>query len=77
MSADGAGGDERYGFWLKRRYFFPDSKDFPNNYQAFCRDLAQLQAKAEQTGTGQPATRPESKSEGSDKPQPESEGRSR
>jgi hypothetical protein len=33
--------------------------------------------KAEQVGTGQPATRPESKSEGSDKPQPEAEGRSR
>ena len=32
---------------------------------------------AEQGGTGQPATRPESKSEGSDKPQPEAEGRSR
>jgi biopolymer transport protein ExbD len=31
----------------------------------------------EQGGTGQPATRSESKSEGSDKPQPESEGRSR
>ncbi len=31
----------------------------------------------EQGGTGQPATRPELKSEGSDKPQPESEGRSR
>jgi hypothetical protein len=33
--------------------------------------------KGEQVGTGQPATRPESKSEGSDKPQPEAEGRSR
>jgi len=33
--------------------------------------------KGEQAGTGQPATRPESKSEGSDKPQPEAEGRSR
>jgi hypothetical protein len=33
--------------------------------------------KAEQAGTGQPATRPESKSEGGDKPQPEAEGRSR
>lgn len=33
--------------------------------------------KAEQAGTEQPATRPESKSEGGDKPQPESEGRSR
>jgi hypothetical protein len=32
---------------------------------------------AEQAGTGQPATRPESKSEGGDKPQPDAEGRSR
>jgi hypothetical protein len=32
---------------------------------------------AEQAGTGQPATRPESKSEGSDKPQPEADGRFR
>jgi hypothetical protein len=32
---------------------------------------------AEQGGTGQPATRPESMPEGSDKPQPEAEGRSR
>lgn len=32
---------------------------------------------AEQGGAGQPATRPESKPEGSDKPQPEAEGRSR
>jgi hypothetical protein len=31
----------------------------------------------EQDGTEQPATRPESKSEGSDKPEPEAEGRSR
>ncbi len=36
-----------------------------------------LEPKAEQAGTGQPATRSESKSEGSDKPQPEAEGRSR
>jgi hypothetical protein len=33
--------------------------------------------KGEQAGTGQPATRSESKSEGGDKPQPEAEGRSR
>ena len=33
--------------------------------------------KAEQAGAGQPATRPESKPEGGEKPQPESEGRSR
>ena len=32
---------------------------------------------AQQVGTEQPATRPESKSEGSNKPQPQSEGRSR
>ena len=32
---------------------------------------------SEQAGTGQPATRSQSKSEGSDKPQPEAEGRSR
>ena len=33
--------------------------------------------KAEQAGAGQPATRSESDSEGGDRPQPESEGRSR
>jgi hypothetical protein len=33
--------------------------------------------KAEQAGAGQPATRPEPKSEGGDKSQPEAEGRSR
>jgi hypothetical protein len=32
---------------------------------------------AEQDGAGQPATRPESKSEDGDKPHPKSEGRSR
>ena len=36
-----------------------------------------LKKEVEQAGTGQPATRPELKSEGGDKPQPESEGRSR
>jgi hypothetical protein len=36
-----------------------------------------MKKKAEQAGTGQPATRPESKLEGSDKAQPEAEGRSR
>lgn len=35
------------------------------------------QLECEQVGTGQPATRPESKPEGGDKPQPEPEGRSR
>ena len=37
----------------------------------------QLIQEVEKAGTGQPATRPDSKSTGSDKPQPESEGRSR
>jgi hypothetical protein len=36
-----------------------------------------IPTKAEQAGARQPATRPESKSDGGDKPQPESEGRSR
>ncbi len=35
------------------------------------------QTNSEQAGTGQPATRSQSKSEGSQKPQPEAEGRSR
>jgi len=34
-------------------------------------------ANAQQAGAGQPATRPESDSKGSDKPQPEAEGRPR
>jgi len=52
LSADGAGGDERYGFWLTRRYLFPDNKTFPDNYETFCRDLEQLQAGADQAATG-------------------------
>jgi hypothetical protein len=39
--------------------------------------VVQENKEAEQAGTGQPATRPESKSEGGDKPEPEAEGRSR
>jgi hypothetical protein len=39
--------------------------------------LAEYLKRPAEAGTGQPATRPESKSEGSSKPQPESEGRSR
>ena len=39
--------------------------------------IADEKRQAEQAGSGQPATRPESKSEGGDKPQPEAEGRSR
>jgi hypothetical protein len=39
--------------------------------------LRLVDTRTEQAGAGQPATRPESKSEGGDKPQPKSEGRSR
>ncbi len=38
---------------------------------------AREKKKTEQAGTGQPATRPQSKSEGSQKPEPEADGRSR
>lgn len=54
----------------------------PNPYVLTFRDgvptlSAAEPTKAEQAGAGQPATRAESKSESSDKPQPEAEGRSR
>jgi hypothetical protein len=43
----------------------------------FLIERLQKTKKGEQDGSGQPATRSESKSEGTDKPQPEPEGRSR
>ena len=43
----------------------------------FLIERVEKKKKSEQGGTGQPATRPESKSEGGTKPQPEAEGRSR
>ena len=48
-------------------------------YQLDSKDLETLKDLLESkvAGAGQPATRPESKSEGGDKPQPEAEGRSR
>jgi len=49
----------------------------PGNVEAIYRNRTYETTKAEQAGAGQPATRPQSKSEDSDKPQPESEGRSR
>ena len=55
--------------------------DLPNQKQRFMQNRERQEAyrkqQGEQDGTGQPATRPESKSEGSQKPQPESEERSR
>jgi len=56
----------------------PKEIDLMKKRLILARRLIELdQTKAEQGGTGQAATRPESKSEGSDKPQPEAEGRSR
>lgn len=47
------------------------------NQEAHILIATRRSTKGEQAGAGQPATRPESDSEGSDKPQPASEGRSR
>ena len=60
--------------------------DFKDLFQGFpCKALEPYRfedqelpkTNGEQDGAGQPTTRPEPKTEGSDKPQPESEGRSR
>ena len=59
-------------FTLRRPYrAIPNASKLPDNVPD------KLNQEAEQAGTGQPATRPESKSEGSYKLQPEAEGRSR
>ena len=54
------------------RPYYPVSKSPPADGQPLTSETT-----AEQGGTGQPATRPKSKPDGSDKPQPEAEGRSR
>jgi hypothetical protein len=54
------------GIWRHGRLFGDDDAATKNRKKT-----------GEQAGTGQPAPRPESKSEGGEKPQPESEGRSR
>ncbi len=51
--------------------------DPPKNLKDWRLDTLKLNKQAKQDSTGQPATSPVSKSQGSDKPQPESEGRSR
>jgi hypothetical protein len=51
--------------------------NYTDNIQAKTSATKMWRNIAEQAGTGQPATRSQSKSEGGDKPQPESEGRSR
>jgi hypothetical protein len=78
----------RRGLWhygLSRKDFgriiaeagFDEAKVFAYEGLQYSGDATATKNQAEQAGTGQPATRPESKSGGSDKPQPESEGRSR
>jgi hypothetical protein len=53
------------------------NKGMRTYYTSYRLPLKSVKTTAEQAGTGQPATRSQSKSEGSQKPQPESEGRSR
>lgn len=62
---------------LPKRAIQARGKDLEFNLTCYLHIVDEEKTKAEQAGTGQPATRPESKSEGSDKPQPEAEGRSR
>ena len=57
-----------------------DTTDFrtePREVEALVSAAINKSGNAQQVGTGKPSTRPESKSEGGDKPQPEAEGRSR
>ena len=51
--------------------------DVANLIYLLAMDRKPYKTKAQQAGSGQPATRSESDSEGGDKPQPESDGRSR
>jgi hypothetical protein len=70
-----------YGYWDFEYVDMSDMgitslDDFPKACAEACTDLVN-KIQAEQAGTGQPATRPLSDSEGSDNTQPEAEGRSR
>lgn len=60
---------------IEYRWWLDLPKEWKKGLRPVIAVLQQIK-EAEQAGTGQPATRPESKSEGGDKPQPESEGRS-
>ena len=60
-----------YGSWNDRKNLFSTSGWMPADL------INWVTTKAEQGGAGQPATRPESKLKGSDKPQTKSERRSR
>lgn len=56
-----------------------DAEPYSVKIREFATELSKLynKPKAEQAGAGRPATRPESKSEGNQKPQSKTEGRSR
>jgi hypothetical protein len=60
-----------------RENFMDPGKRYVWAEYAYNGDRFIAEANSEQDGTGQPATRPESKAEGGDKSQPEAEGRSR
>ena len=69
-------------YWLRDERPKATSKTFQMRVTSFDTESGAMvvqthPTKREKDGAGQPATRPESKSEGIDKPQPESEGRSR
>ena len=64
--------DDKDLAWISKR---DDAKDLLATVLIL--DALRSMHQIEQAGAGQPATRPEPKPEGSDKPQPESEGRSR
>jgi hypothetical protein len=64
------------GTWDSRKHLYSLSGWLPKSDDRVRRWLANTK-KTEPAGTGQPATRIESESEGGDKPQPEAEDRSR
>jgi hypothetical protein len=69
--------DGEIGYHARISELEPDTTEFWFECCDFAGQGHRVKARKEQAGTGQPATRPESKSEGSIKPQPESKGRSR
>ena len=69
--------DLKSGSILSRRAIKDEKSVEPDDLDPFAADDDPFKTAQAQDGTGQPATRPESKSEGGDKPQPKSEGRSR
>ena len=47
LSADGAGSDAQYAFWLRRRYLFPSNKQFPDSFETFSSGVMEQQNRAE------------------------------